>query len=191
MNSDDTIAAVSSAVGPALRMIVRLSGYDAHVIVKPLCPGLNDVGAAVALHTSIRFDGLAVPEWTYWIRAPRSYTGEDVVELHVPGNPLVVRMLMEELVRRGARAAEPGEFTARAYFNGRMDLTQAEGVAAIVSAHGEGELAAARQLLAGELAKRLRPMMEQVAEMLALVEVGIDFSEEDVTFLSADEVSRR
>src|SRR5918999_1831295 len=100
---DDTIAAISTAVGPAARMVVRLSG-------------------------------------------PRSYTGEDVAELHVPGNPLLARMLLDELVRRGARHAEPGEFTARAYFNGRMDLSEAEGVAATIAASSEQELAAARRL---------------------------------------------
>ncbi|HEX2971385.1 MAG TPA: GTPase, partial [Tepidisphaeraceae bacterium] len=79
----------------------------------------------------------------------------------------------------------------RAYFNGRMDLTEAEGVSAAVSARGEQELRAARQLLSGELARRLRPMMDQLANTLALVEVGIDFSEEDVTFISGQEIGRR
>jgi tRNA modification GTPase len=99
--------------------------------------------------------------------------------------------LLAEIVRRGARLAEPGEFTARAYFNGRMDLTQAEGVAATIAAQSECELRAARQLLAGELARRLTPVMDDVAQGLALVEVGIDFSDEDVTFLSADQVRAR
>jgi tRNA modification GTPase len=95
------------------------------------------------------------------------------------------------VIRLGARAAEPGEFTARAYLNGRIDLTAAEGVAATISAQGEQELAAARQLLAGELARRLAPVMDLLARTLALVEVGIDFVEEDVTFLSAGEITRR
>ena len=92
-------------------------------------------------------------------------------------------MLLDALLGAGARAAEPGEFTARAYFNGRLDLAGAEGVAATIAAQSEQELAAARQLLAGELARRLRPAMDAVAETLALTEVGIDFSDEDVTFL--------
>ncbi|MDB5318617.1 MAG: trmE [Phycisphaerales bacterium] len=129
--------------------------------------------------------------WVYWFAGPRSYTGEDLVEFHVPGSPLLGRMLLDEIVRRGARLAEAGEFTARAYFNGRMDLTQAEGVAATIAAQSERELRAARQLLAGELARRLTPVMDGVAQALALVEVGIDFSDEDVTFLSAAEVRER
>jgi tRNA modification GTPase len=100
-------------------------------------------------------------------------------------------MVLAEIVRLGARHAEPGEFTARAYFNGRLDLTQAEGVAATIGAHSQRELRAARQLLGGELARRLRPVMDDVAQELALIEVGIDFADEDVTFLSAEQVRER
>jgi tRNA modification GTPase len=114
-----------------------------------------------------------------------------LVELHLPGNALLAKMALGEVIGLGARAAEAGEFTARAYFNGRMDLTEAEGVAAMVGAQSEQELRAARQLMAGELAKRLRPVMDLVAETLALVEVGIDFVDEEVTFISAEEVVKR
>jgi tRNA modification GTPase len=100
-------------------------------------------------------------------------------------------MLLDELIRHGARQAEPGEFTARAYFNGRIDLTEAEGVAATIAAQGERELAAARQLMAGELARRLKPVLIDLADTLALIEVGIDFSEEDVTFISPEELNAR
>jgi tRNA modification GTPase len=100
-------------------------------------------------------------------------------------------MLLQELLRLGARSADPGEFTARAYFNGRIDLAEAEGVAATIAANSEQELAAARQLLSGELARRLVPLMDLVADTLALLEVGIDFSEEDVTFLSGDDIRAR
>ena len=95
---------------------------------------------------------------------------------------------MEHLWAAGLRPAEAGEFTARAYFNGRIDLTGAEGVAATIAAGSEQELAAARRLLAGELARRLAGPTEAVAEVLALLEVGIDFSEEDVTFIQPAEV---
>lgn len=190
MVSGDTIAAISSAVGEAARIVVRVSGAKA----KELAVALGAViegAAASARRERLRLAGLTVPAWVYVFHGPRSYTGEDLVEFHLPGNPLLARMMLEELIRRGARAAEPGEFTARAYFNGRMDLTEAEGVAATIGAHGERELQAARQLLSGELARRLRPMMDRLAETLALVEVGIDFSEEDVTFLPAEDLVRR
>jgi tRNA modification GTPase len=100
-------------------------------------------------------------------------------------------MLLDELLKSGARPAEPGEFTARAYFNGKMDLTVAEGVAIAVAAGNEEELSAARKLLSGELARRLAPILELLSDTLALVEVGIDFSEEDVSFLSEVQVRRR
>jgi tRNA modification GTPase len=134
---------------------------------------------------------MTVPTWVYLFKNPRSYTGEDLVEFHIPGSPLLARMLLDDLVARGARPADPGEFTARAYFNGRLDLTEAEGVAATIAASGEQELCAARQLLAGELARRVRPASDLVAETLALVEAGIDFADEGVTFLSAKDVADR
>jgi tRNA modification GTPase len=114
-----------------------------------------------------------------------------LIEFHIPGSPLLARMLVGRAMELGARGAEAGEFTLRAYFNGKLDLTQAEGVAAAIAASSEGELAAARQLMSGELARRLRPVMELLAETAALVEVGIDFSEEDVEFLSREEIGRR
>jgi tRNA modification GTPase len=190
MQSNDTIAAISSAPGPSVRIIVRMSGSDALRIAREIL-SVSELQPRTGVHGVIRIGSFDVPGWIYTFCAPRSYTGEDLVEFHIPGNVLLARMLVEELIRRGARPAEPGEFTARAYFDGRMDLTEAEGVAAMVSAQNENELRVARQLMGGELARRLRPVMDSVAETLGLIEVGIDFSEEDVTFLSADEMRER
>ncbi|HSU67275.1 MAG TPA: tRNA modification GTPase [Tepidisphaeraceae bacterium] len=190
MTSGDTIAAISSAVGPAARIIVRLSGPDALRLACELGIPTDRQGGS-AFRCNLSFLDLTVPSWIYLFRAPRSYTGEDLIEFHLPGSPVLVKMLLEELIRRGARGAEPGEFTARAYFNGRIDLTAAEGVAATIAAGSEQELSAARQLLGGELARRLAPVMNLLADTLALVEVGIDFTEEDVTFLSANDIRDR
>jgi tRNA modification GTPase len=140
-----------------------------------------------ALRRTLRFAKLSVPATVYLFRAPHSYTGEDLVEFHVPGNPGLARMLLDDIFDRGARPAEPGEFTARAYFNGRIDLTEAEGVAAIISASNDQELLAARRLMGGELTRRLAPIMSLLTDTLALIEVGIDFSGEDVTFLSNEQ----
>ena len=190
MQSGDTIAAVSSAVGPAARMIVRVSGPRAWQIAQAISPEAS-LFASSACRAGLQLGAMTVPATLYSFQSPRSYTGEDLVEFHIPGNPLIVRLLLGELIAQGARPAEAGEFTARAYFHGRMDLTEAEGVAATIAAHGEQELRAARQLLSGELARRLRPAMELTAETLALIEVGIDFTEEDVSFLSASEITGR
>ena len=190
MTSHDTIAAISSSiVAPAARMIVRMSGGDARRIAMMISEQLPPPGGAQ--RTQLSFADMRVPVWLYLFGAPRSYTGEDLVEFHVPGNPLLARMLLDHLIASGARHAEAGEFTARAYFSGRIDLAEAEGVAAAVAAHGEAELRAARQLMAGELSARLGPPMELLADSLALVEAGIDFSDEDISFLAGDELRRR
>ena len=192
MTSDDTIVAISSAVGSAARMIVRMSGRQAFDLARLVCPDFIS-SPTTAQHSRLRLRALAtpLPLTLYTFIAPRSYTGEDLIEFHLPGNPLLAKMLLADLTAGGARSAEPGEFTARAYFNGRIDLTEAEGVAATISAHNDQELRAARQLLAGELAHRLRPTMDFIAQTLALVEVGIDFTEEDVTFLQPAEIHAR
>ncbi|HWE97813.1 MAG TPA: tRNA modification GTPase [Tepidisphaeraceae bacterium] len=188
MNSGDTIAAISSAVGMAGRIVVRLSGPDAWAIARRLWTDVLP-GAGGAARGGILLRQMHVPGWLYCFQSPRSYTGEDLIEFHIPGNPLLASMLLEDLFRSGARSAEAGEFTARAYFNGRLDLTQAEGVAATIAAGSEQELSAARRLMAGELSRRLAPVTDAVAQTLALLEVGIDFSDEDVSFLSAAQAS--
>jgi tRNA modification GTPase len=186
----NTIAAISSAVGPAARMIVRASGPEVIDVASALGVDVTALGGNAARRT-IAFNDLQVPAWVYLFRGPRSYTGEDLVEFHLPGSPILAKMLLEELLRRGARLAEPGEFTARAYFNGRIGLTAAEGVAATVAANNQQELVAARQLISGELARRVMPIMDDLADVLALVEVGIDFSEEDISFLTTEQVRKR
>ncbi|QOV91178.1 tRNA modification GTPase [Humisphaera borealis] len=194
MNSDETIVAVSSAVGSAARMIVRTSGPAALTLLADLVrdPVPADGGSAFPSH--LAFSGVFCPAWVYVFRSPASYSGEDLVEYHLPGNPVLVEMFVSHLRGRHdlqIRAAEPGEFTARAYFNGRMDLTQAEGVAAVVAAQSEQQEQAGRRLMAGELARRIREPADLILATLALVEVGIDFSDEDVTFLPIDDLLSR
>jgi tRNA modification GTPase len=190
LSTEDTITAISSATGPAARMIVRIAGRQAWRIAAEIAPGLPG-GPNSATRLNLSFASLQVPSWAYVFRAPRSYTGEDLIEFHLPGNPVLARLLVGEVFQRGARPAEPGEFTARAYFNGRLDLTGAEGVAATIAAGSQAELLAARQLLAGELARRLRPAMDAIAQTLALVEVGIDFSDEDVSFIAPESAEQQ
>jgi tRNA modification GTPase len=190
MLTGDTIAAISSAVGPAARMILRTSGPRAHEIAQSIVSDFPSQPSH-ASRTELAFANLRCPGWIYSFHSPHSYTGEDLVEFHIPGSPALAKLLFDELLARGARLAEPGEFTARAYFSGKIDLTEAEGVAAAIAASNEQELQAARQLLAGELARRLRPAMDSIAQTLALIEVGIDFSEEDVAFLATDQIRAR
>lgn len=148
-------------------------------------------GPSSAARVKLRIGELKFPAWIYLFAAPRSYTGENLVEFHLPGNLLLAQMTLQYLLRLGARLADAGEFTARAYFNGRLDLTEAEGIAATIHASNQQELSAARQLMAGELSRRVAPIIEEVAQTLALVEAGIDFSDEDVSFLSPQQASAR
>jgi tRNA modification GTPase len=189
MISTDTIVALSSSPAVAARAIVRLSGNEAKTIASAFValPAL----ANRFQRRSIRVGSWQVPGSVCYFQSPRSYTGEDLVEFHLPGNRLISERLIKQCIERGARLAEPGEFTARAYFNGKMDLTQAEGVAASIGAMNQHQLDAARQLLAGELARRMNPLVEQVAETLALLEAGIDFVDEDISFISQEDLSLR
>lgn len=183
----DTIIAVSSASGHAPRMIVRLSGSRSWELLNSLGPSVEAGVHDARLH----LDGLAIPARCLAFRGPTSATGEDVVELHLPGNPHLARRVLAACLKGGARLAEPGEFTARAFFHGKLSLDAAEGVGVAVGASNAAELSAARQLMAGALADRLRPSMDLLLETLALVEVGIDFSDEDVTFLDEADLRRR
>ncbi|MFT3787409.1 MAG: 50S ribosome-binding GTPase [Tepidisphaeraceae bacterium] len=178
------------------RAIVRLSGTNAFDLVQLLGTGSLEHARAVetriahtALPTALN-DAATIPVTIYSFRALRSFTGDDLIELHVPGT-FIAKRLIDALMKAGARQADPGEFTARAYLNAKLDLSAAEGVAAVIAAASRRELDAARQLLAGDLAARLRPLLDTLTETLALVEVGIDFTEEDVTFLPRDRLVER
>ena len=170
-------------------MILRTSGPESFRLASRL--GANQLTPNRAARHRLHFANLKLPATLYAFRTPRSHTGEDVVEYHLPGNPLLARLLLDHLIESGARQARPGEFTARAYFNGKTDLAAAEGVAAAIAARSDADLAGARRLAAGELTARLRPILEALADALALVEVSIDFAEEDVTVLTAADLQDR
>lgn len=191
---DDTIVAISSAAGVAVRGIVRLSGPEARSLAAGVFrteepASLTDVPAWRRVFGWVRIDESAeLPAEVYTFRAPASYTRQDLVELHVPGAPPVLAMVMDRLARAGARPAEPGEFTARAFFNGAMDLTEVEGVAAIIAARNDSQLRASEALLHGELSRRTVRHREILADLLALIEARIDFAEEPYAFISPETV---
>ncbi|MGE3154981.1 MAG: tRNA uridine-5-carboxymethylaminomethyl(34) synthesis GTPase MnmE [Nitrospiraceae bacterium] len=122
------------------------------------------------------------------MRAPRSYTGEDVVEVQCHGGRFIVNRICEWLVMNGARLAEPGEFTRRAFLNGRLDLSQAEGVLEAIRARSDESLRLAQELLRGKLSCEINKIVEAITGLLAQVEAGIDFVEEDVVFVSDHEL---
>ena len=124
------------------------------------------------------------------MRKPRSYTGEDVVEIQTHGGAWILQATCHGLIRHGARLAQPGEFTKRAFLNGRLDLTQAEAVLDTIQATTSRSLQAAQSLLRGSLSKEIETFRERLIRVLAHVEAGMDFAEEDITFIQAAEVQQ-
>lgn len=127
-----------------------------------------------------RPDASPLPVTVLGFDAGRSYTGQESVEIYLPGSPVLVRRLLETLRQSGFEPAEPGEFTRRAFLNGRLDLTQAESVAQVIDAADRHALAAARRVLAGSLAESVRGIGERLHDLIALLEAGLDFSEQEV-----------
>lgn len=178
----DTIVAQASARGGSERAVVRLSGPGARAAAALVfAPELPAVRAQVEGHVRVR--GRRVEALALVMVGPRSFTGEDVVELHVPGSALLVQNLLDELLRdgsaRGVRLALPGEFTARAVQNGRFDGAAAEGLLLLL--HATDAVAAARGLswLAGGSAAAVQAMRARLQDTLALLEVGLDFDDND------------
>jgi tRNA modification GTPase len=126
-----------------------------------------------------------------YFAAPRSYTAEEIVEISCHGSPVVLRFCVERACAAGARLAEPGEFTLRAYLNGRIDLPQAEAVRDLIEATTLYQARVAAQQVEGSVSKRLRPIKEQLVELIALLEAGIDFAEDDVSVAPVEEILRR
>ena len=179
-DTSDTIAAISSSSGPSLRSIVRLSGPHAWALSLPAGKAfekpLNPTGLPVSW-TSLDHQFTCETRLQFWPQG-RSYTGQDLVEWHLPGpNPLAERLL-SELIERGARPAEPGEFSFRAFMSGRIDLTQAEAVAGLFQASTQAQLEVALGQLAGGLAKRVYQLRNRLLDLLAWLEATLDFIEE-------------
>jgi tRNA modification GTPase len=124
-------------------------------------------------------------------QGPRTYTGQDIVELHLPGAPPLVQAVLEHLLASGLRLAQPGEFTLRAFLAGKLDLTQAEAVHGLIAAQNPEELRTALAQKTGGLARPLETVREELLYLLAQIEAGLDFAEEDLTFIQAEELTRR
>lgn len=192
---DDTIAACASAPGMGPRAVVRLSGPRALDVACGLFRGPNSVEARKRswYSGSIHLAELqrSLPARMLVWPPPRSYTGQLMVEIHTIGSPPLVDVLMVEILRTGARAARPGEFTLRAFLHGRRDLSRAEAVQAVVSAGSRDELRSALTHLAGGVSQPLTQLRDDLLNLLADVEAGLDFIEEDITFVSQRDVLLR
>jgi len=191
---NDTIAAVSSPSMGA-RAIIRIAGDKTIEVCEGVFRGAVLKGAGGIVAGSIAVDesagGGRIDAELYLFRTPHSYTGEDIAEIHIHANSAVVEALMGDLLGRGLRMAGPGEFTARAYLNGKIDLSQAEAVNEIVSSSNTFQLAAAEKLLSGRLSESAEEIRSSIMDCLSLIEAGLDFSGEDIEFVSGQENSRR
>jgi len=206
---DDTICAVATPAGEGGVGIVRVSGSQAipitSNIVRLRCEkSLSEIkpyqlylGKFLWDHVSTtnqgKQDSATVLDEVLVVlmRAPRSYTGEDVVEVHGHGGPLIVQAICEALIQAGARMAEPGEFTKRAFLNGRLDLTQAEAVLDTIQAKSLHSLKLAQEHLQGGLSGVIKDHRDALVKLLAHVEAGMDFGEEDIQFIEQRELKEK
>src|ERR1700733_2062812 len=182
---EDTIVAISTPPGRGGIGIVRLSGPAARTIAEPLlklrhplAPGQARF-AEVLDSTGEILDEAVV---TYF-QSPHSYTSEDVVEIAAHGSPVLLDHLLRQCVASGARLAEPGEFTQRAFLSGRLDLTQAEAVNDLIEANTLHQARIAAQQLGGSLSRQITPIKQQLTILIAALEAGIDFAEDDIDLL--------
>ena len=173
---------------------MRLSGSDARLIAEPLLRLRRDLEPARAAFGELidplsgdRIDEVVV---TYF-QKPHSYTTDDLIEISAHGSPVVLRHIVEMAMDRGARLAEPGEFTMRAFLNGRIDLTQAEAVRDLIESQTLFQARVAAQQLDGALSKRIAPVKQKLVELIALMEAGVDFAEDDVPVLAAGIILER
>lgn len=188
---EDTIAAPATAAGIGAIAIVRISGPAAPGIVEHLlgrAPRPRHAELAEFRDGEGRLidQGLAL-----YFPAPRSYTGEDVVELHVHGGPVVSDWLLETIYAFGARPAEPGEFTLRAFLNDKLDLTQAEAVADLIGSRSRLGAQAALRSLGGRFAAEVAALQDRLTELRAFVEAWLDFPDEELDFAATEELAAR
>jgi tRNA modification GTPase len=210
VNLDDTIVAIATPPGRGGIGVIRLAGPEAKKIALPMLrlkydldPGRAAFGELIEPADACAEKGLrpVQPEQssadridevvvTYFAK-PHSYTTDDIVEISAHGSPVILRHIVELAMARGARLAEPGEFTMRAFLNGRIDLTQAEAVRDLIESQTLYQAKIAAQQLEGALSRRLQPVKQKLVELIATLEAGIDFAEDDISILPADQILQR
>jgi len=184
-----TIAAVATAPGTGGVGVLRVSGAQAAAIAQAF---LGRAPRPRHAHYAAFRDGVgAVVDrgLLLWFPAPHSYTGEDVVELQIHGSPIALRMLLARVVELGARHARPGEFSERAFLNGKLDLAQAEAIADLIASGSEAAARAAVRSLDGEFSRQVHGLTEGVVRLRVWIEAAIDFPEEEIDFLAAPQLA--
>ncbi|MGA3127190.1 MAG: tRNA uridine-5-carboxymethylaminomethyl(34) synthesis GTPase MnmE [Candidatus Korobacteraceae bacterium] len=193
MNLDDTIIAIATPLGRGGIGVVRLAGPESKSIAvrmlrlsgeRVLDANRAVFGELIEIDTGERIDDVVVT----FFAAPHSYTTDDIVEISCHGSPVVLHRVLEMAITRGARLAEPGEFTQRAFLNGRLDLTQAEAVRDLIDAQTIYQAKVAARQLKGSLSRVVLPLKEKLIALIARLEAGIDFAEDDVAVMPPDQI---
>lgn len=195
-NNNDTICAISTAPGRGAIAMIRISGPQALAVAESIFdPAVKDLRLSdqkgYTLHYGNLFsqDELIDQVVIGIFKAPHSYTTEDIVEISCHGSPYIQQSIMETLINKGIRVAEPGEFTLRAFMHGRMDLSQAEAVADLISSTSKASHQLALKQMRGGFSQKIENLRQQLIDFAALIELELDFSEEDVEFANRSQLA--
>jgi len=184
---EDTIAALSSAAGKSAIAIIRLSGEDSFKIVNKIFE--TNSAADKQVKYGYIIDGVEKKDEAIctFFKAPRTYTGEDLAEISIHGNPVIINEVLNLTYKNGARPAEPGEFTYRAFLNGKMDLAEAEAVCALIASKTEKSAKAALNNVSGGFSSKIKNIRDALTNLIAFMEANLDFPDEDIMFLTLNE----
>jgi len=191
-NINDTIIAVSSGTTSSVKKIVRISGDKTFDVLKSLTENEHlPIERKITPALLKIADDFIIEANLYLFPSPNSYTGDDLAEIHVFACDEAAKLLFSKLLSLGCRSAEAGEFTYRAYINGKMDLSQSEAVSQLIQSSNQYQLSAARKLFGGSVEKMVKQIREQILELLSLIEAGLDFSTEDIEIISTKKAVER
>jgi tRNA modification GTPase len=184
-NINDTIIAVSSGQSPAAKKIIRISGDKTFEVLQNLIEKTIPLRERKVIPAAIKISAdFSVSAALYVFVCPNSYTGEDLVEIHLFACDEIIEEILSKIIASGGRIAQAGEFTYRAYLNAKMDLSQAEAVAQIVSSSNQYQLCAAQRLFDGSLERKVGEIRNDILEFLSLTEAGLDFGDEDIELIT-------
>jgi tRNA modification GTPase len=194
LNNEETIAAIATPIGVGAISVIRVSGEDSIQSIDPIFVGKKKL-IDMLTHT-IQYgkifseNGEIIDDVLVSVfKNPNSYTGEDSIEISTHGSPLVCNNILERILKQNVRLAEPGEFTKRAFLNGKIDLSQAEAVIDVINSRTNASLKGARNQLDGMLSKKVDSLRESLVNSSSLIELELDFAEEDLEFISLEKVS--
>ncbi|MFW6370383.1 MAG: tRNA uridine-5-carboxymethylaminomethyl(34) synthesis GTPase MnmE [Bacteroidota bacterium] len=196
MTSNSTVCAISSAPGNGALAIIRVTGSESYPIVDKIFSAADKQSILEKQANTLHFGRIVIKNKTIdevvvsLFRAPHSYTGEDLIEISCHGSTFIQAKIIETLLDNGASLARPGEFTQRAFLNGKMDLSQAEAVADLIASTSEAAHKLAIQQLRGGVSGELSKLRERLLHFISMIELELDFSEEDVEFANRDELKQ-